>query len=298
MPRIADSTCLFIVIYIQIDPVIFIRLIKLLQIERMASLKKTIAEKINYEVIPFFFRGTEQQERAVRNSDILGRFESINRFYSSIGGSETGCQMNIRDCYALKLADEIRKRIQSGNSSTDKEGSFSEEFYTELAAYVQDDEPQQDEDLAVIYLKQMMNVMKSCGIVKIDKGRASAVESGMARERLYFKLLKSFWNETDWTEIFPSSPDAARKLFANREVFIGFLEEFYTKVSVEDLANDYFEMTEIATRNDFFMISFLDFYLLTWLRHFGIIDYNASSNSEVVHIMLNDYGREIIKILS
>lgn len=263
----------------------------------MASSKKTIAEKMYYRVNPFFFRGTANQDSAVRNSDILSRFESINRFYSSIEGNETGYQMNIRDCYALKLAGAITDKISSGDSLTDRDGCFSEEFYGELSASVQGNDSQNDDDLTVIYLKQMMNIMKSCGLVKVEKRKASITENYTAKDKIYFRLLKSFWNETDWKAIFPSSPEAAEKLFANREVFIGFLEEFYTKVSVEDLANDFFEMTEIASGNDFFMISFLDFYLLTWLKHFGIIDYNASANSEVVHIMLNDYGREIIKIL-
>lgn len=263
----------------------------------MASSKKTIAEKINYGINPFFFKGTDQQGGAVRKTDILGRFETINRFYSSLEGDDTSYQMNIKDCYALKLAEAIKERILSGDVSTDKDGSLSDRFYSELALSVEADDAQKDEDLTVIYLKQMMNVMKSCGLVKIEKRKAFLPEKDLSREKFYFKILKSFWNETDWGAIFPSSPEAAVKLFSKREVFIGFLEEFYTKVSVEDLANDFFEMTEIAETNDFFMISFLDFYLLTWLRHFGIIDYNASSNSEVVHIMLNDYGRKIIKIL-
>jgi len=263
----------------------------------MASSKKTIAEKINYGINPFFFKGTAQQGGALRKTDILDRFETINRFYSSLEGDDTRYQMNIKDCYALKLAEAIKEKILSGDTSTDKDGSFGDRYYTEIASSMESDESQIDEDLIVIYLKQMMNIMKSCGLVKIDKRKALIADSSIAGEKLYFKLLKSFWNETDWSVIFPSSPEAAAKLFTNREVFIGFLEEFYTKVSVEDLSNDFFEMTEMASANDFFMISFLDFYLLTWLRHFGIIDYITSSNSEVVHIMLNDYGREIIKIL-
>ncbi len=263
----------------------------------MASSKKTIAEKINYGINPFFFRGAVSQGNTARNSDILSRFEIINRFYSSLEGNETGYKMNIKDCYALKLAEAITDRISSGEVSTDKDGFFGEEFYTDLASSLKGGEPQSDEELTEIYLKQMMNIMKSCGLVKIEKRKAVISDKGISRDKFYFKLLKSFWNETDWKEIFPSSPDAAQKLFENREIFTGFLEEFYTKVSVEDLANDFFEMTEIAQGNDFFMISFLDFYLLTWLRHFGIIDYNTSNGSEVVLIMLNDFGREIIKIL-
>lgn len=263
----------------------------------MASSKKTIAEKINYGINPFFFKGAGQQGGALRKTDLLDRFETINRFYSSLEGDDTSYQMNIKDCYALKLAEAIKDKILSGEASTEKDGSFSDRFYSELASSIDADDAQRDEDLTMIYLKQMMNVMKSCGFVKIEKKKAYLHEKDLSREKLYFKLLKSFWNETDWAAIFPSSPEAAMKLFANREVLIGFLEEFYTKISVEDLSNDFFEMTEIADANDFFMISFLDFYLLTWLRHFGIIDYLTSSNSEVVHIMLNDYGREIIKIL-
>ena len=71
----------------------------------MASSKKTIAEKINYGINPFFFKGTVQQGGALRKTELLDRFETINRFYSSLEGDDTSYQMNIKDCYALKLAE-------------------------------------------------------------------------------------------------------------------------------------------------------------------------------------------------
>ncbi|HOP61977.1 MAG TPA: hypothetical protein PK358_06280 [Spirochaetota bacterium] len=263
----------------------------------MASSKKTIEKKIYNGITPFFFRDTEQQRGVVKKTNLLERFESINRFYSSIEEDDTNYKMNIKDCYALKLAGAIIDRISSGDVRTDKEGSLKDGFYSDLAASLQEDRVRGDDELTVIYLKQMMNIMKSCGLVSIDKRKALISEDIQIKEKLYFKLLKSLWDETDWKAIFPSSPETAEKLFRQREIFLGFLEEFYTKVSVEDFANDFYEMTGIAQQNDFFMISFLDFYLLTWFRHFGIIDYISSDNSEVVHIMLNDFGREIIKVL-
>ncbi len=263
----------------------------------MTSSKKIIAERMYYGRNPFFFRDSEFQKTAVRNSNILECFELVNRFYSSLEGNETEYKMNIKDCYALKLADSIIDRISSGGALIDKSGSFSDKFYNSIAESLPADELIKDNELVVIYLKQMMNIMKSCGMVKIEKRKAVLDDNVSVKDKLYFKLLESFWNETNWCDIFPSSPEAAEKLFENRGIFLDFLEKFYTKVSVEDFANDFFEMTDIASSSDFFMISFLDFYLLTWFRHFGIIDYNINTNTELVNIALNNYGREIIKIL-
>jgi len=264
----------------------------------MTSSKKTIADKKSYAFNALFFRTGTYEKGTVRNSTVLDRFESVNMFYTSLEGSETGYKMNVKDCYALKLAGVIIDRLSSGSASVDREGSFGEDFYLSLAESVPADDSVNDNELVVIYLKQMMNIMKSCGLVAAEKGRASLSGDIHAADRLYMKLIKSFWNETDWASIFPSSPDTARALFDKREMFLDYLEGFYLRVSVEDFANDFFEMAGIAPSGDFFKISFLDFYLLTWLRHFGIIDYNMKSSSELVNIVLNDYGREVIKILA
>jgi len=264
----------------------------------MASSKKTIADKKNYVINPFFLKDNGYEKGTDKKSTILDRFESVTGFYTSLEGNATGYKMNVKDCYALRLAGVIIERLIPGDAAVDKDGSFGDEFYLALAKSVPADDMINDRELVVIYLKQMMNIMKSCGVVAVSKNKASIPDGHLSTDKLYMKLLSAFWNETDWSEIFPSSPETAQALFENREIFIDYLEGFFTKVNVEDFANDFFEMTDIASNSDFFKISFLDFYLLTWLRHFGIIDYTMSADSDVVSIMLNDYGREVIKILA
>ena len=59
----------------------------------------------------------------------------------------------------------------------------------------------------------------------------------------------------------------------------------------------FFDMTDIAERNDYFMISFLDFYLIAWLKNFGIIEYSNSKNSDIIYISIQDYGKDILRKL-
>jgi len=141
----------------------------------------------------------------------------------------------------------------------------------------------------------MANIMKRGGLILFNDKAAVIAEGFEDRDSLYFRLLESFWNETEWNEIFPSSPEAAIKLHEKRNIFADLIQGFYTEVSVEDISNDFFEMTDIAERNDYFMISFLDFYMIAWLKNFGIIDYINRNNTEIIYISIQDYGREIFR---
>ena len=68
--------------------------------------------------------------------------------------------------------------------------------------------------------------MKSGGIILFKDKTAFVSESFQERDSLYFRLLESFWNETDWSEIFPSSPEAAVKLHEKRNIFAELISGF------------------------------------------------------------------------
>lgn len=261
----------------------------------MTSFKKNKSERKDKEINRIYFKVNNQNFEEKFCNSALNTFNLINRFHSSLQSNELFRAMKIRDCYTLTLADAIIGKLSSEKIIAGKDNSLPEKFYNETAELLLDENS--DKELVIIYLKQMANIMKRGGIIVFNNRNAVVSESFRDRTSLYLRLLESFWNETDWSEIFPSSPESAVKLHKNRKIFAELIQGFFTEVSVEDISNDFFEMTGIAERNDYFMISFLDFYLYAWLKNFGIIEYSAKNNNEVIYLSIDDYGREILRKL-
>ena len=259
----------------------------------MIFLDKTTREKKKRNINQTVLRTEKQNFDKKFNNSALDAFNSICRFHSSLYNNELFSFMNIKDCHALTLANAISDKLSSENIVADKDNGLPELFYNEIAETLIDEDG--DKEICIINLKQTANMMKSGNIILFKDNIASISENFLNRESLYCRLLESFWNETEWSEIFPSSPKDADRLYEKRNVFAELLIGFYTDVSVEDISNDFFEMTDMAEKNDFFMISFLDFYLITWLNYFGIIDYTDKKNTGIIYISVEDYGRDILK---
>ena len=257
----------------------------------MTFLTKT--EKIDKNINNTFLKTKKRNDDKKLKHSALNVFDSICRFHSSIYNNELFNFMQIKDCYALTLANAISNKLSSENIVADKENSLSESFYNEIAETLTCEND--DKELCIINLKQTANIMKNGRIILFEDNIPYISENFQNRERLYCRLLEAFWNETEWSEIFPSSPKDASKLYEKRNIFAELLLGFYTDVSVEDISNDFFEIADFAKKNDYFMISFLDFYLITWLSYFGIVDYTEKKNNRIIYISLKDYGREIIR---
>ena len=257
----------------------------------MIFLNKTKLEKKDKNINQTVLR-TKQNYDEKFNHSSFNAFNSIYRFHSSLYNNESISFMKIKDCYALTLANAISNKLSSENVVAGKDNGLPESFYNEIAETLMDEVD--DKELCIINLKQTANIMKSGKIILFKDNIAYISENFQNRESLYCRLLQSFWNETEWADIFPSSPKDADKLYEKRNIFAELLIGFYADVSVEDISNDFFEMTDMAEKNNYFMISFLDFYLITWLNYFGIIDYTYK-NSGIIYISVEDYGRDILK---
>jgi len=259
---------------------------------------KTKTEKKDININQTFLKTKKQNDEKKFNDSALNVFNSIYKFHSSLYNNELFNFMKIKDCYALTLANAISNKLSSGNIVAGKENVLPESFYNEIAETLLGEtqlKENNDKELCIINLKQTANMMKRGEIILFKNNIPYISENFQNRESLYLRLLEAFWNETEWSEIFPSSPKDADKIYEKRNVFAELLLGFYTEVSIEDISNDFFEITGIAEKNNYFMISFLDFYLITWLNYFGIIDYTDKKNRGIIYISLEDYGREIIK---
>jgi len=270
-----------------------------------AEIKIMIYYKSNRAVKPvtgslsYLFKGTVPGKNCKNSAGNLNLFDAVAKYYSAVPENIFKNPMVLKNCFALTLARSVLDRVSSGGIPALDNRIFSEEFYLSCAdGLILLSPPVRDRELLVIYLKQIVHILKESGIIYEDDKKFISAEEGLGSERLYWRLLESFWNEVGWETIFPSSPESARSLYENREVFAELLAGSYGMVSLEDLANDFFEITEICSRNDFFMISFIDFYLLTWLKHFGIVEYGSSSNNGVVHLSITDKGCNLLNSLS
>ncbi len=201
-------------------------------------------------------------------------------------------EKKMKQTFVMQLAQFIIERVRADNHKLDNNNRFHDDFYRECASDLleKDFARPVDDELLLIYLKQLVIIMRESGLLGKDRGIASVHIPGSVPE--YFKMLfNGFWNKCKWEDIFPSAPDAATEIQATRTIFIDLLYNSGNEVAVEKLANDFFEMTGFATINDAFLISFLDFYLVTWLNHFGLVSYRVSGVHDPVSITMSKFGR-------
>jgi hypothetical protein len=263
----------------------------------MINHKKDIIRQNTYNCNKYFFRDTVKPVKNNGSNLSLNYFNSINRFYSSLHNTDSTFSIPVNDCFALQLAEVITEKITTERIIINRDRSFSTAFYSQLADSLKNTSQVNDSELLVIYLKQMVNIMRSADLISDRDGQAFITEIFSGKEVLYPVLLRAFWNECDWRIIFPSSPEAAEKIHDNRDAFLEILRAALTDVSVEELASDFFTATGICEANDYFMISFVDFYLITWLKHFGIIEYESNGDHDIVLVTVNDYGRKVLNSL-
>lgn len=261
----------------------------------MISQKKDINKINNHN--KYFFRDTEKSKDNSKKKYILEQFNNINRYYSSLHDTQTTNPIVINDCFALALAEAIIEKITTERIIVQKDNSLGNKFYSDLTASLKDSAATNDTEILTIFLKQMVNILRAGNLISEKEGQAYVTGIFTGKEILYPRLLRSFWNECDWTEIFPSSPEAAEQIHDNREAFLELVKGAVSETSVEEISSDFFTTTGICEPNDYFMISFVDFYLLTWLKHFGIIEYNIKGDHEIVYISVNEYCRKILNTL-
>ncbi|MFW5861855.1 MAG: hypothetical protein ACOCWZ_06350 [Spirochaetota bacterium] len=201
-------------------------------------------------------------------------------------------EKKMKQTFVMQLAQFIVERVRADNHKLDNNNRFHDDFYRECASDLleKDFARPVDDELLLIYVKQLVIIMRESGLLENEKGIASIRIPGSISE--YFKILfNGFWNNCKWEDIFPSAPDAAAEMQGMRAIFIDLLYNSENEVAVEKLANDFFEMTGFAAINDAFLISFLDFYLVTWLNHFGLVSYRFSGVHDPVSIAMSKLGR-------
>ena len=259
--------------------------------------KSNNTDKHTIKGLSYFFKGVVSKKEQHNNK--LNLFDAATTFYSAMPGDVYNNPMELKNCFALTLAHTIIERAAIKNNIANPDSIFPEEFYSACADdLIEQSSSIQDRELLIIYLKQSAHILEKSGIIVKEKDNSIHIAEVQSKLSLYRKIFDSFWNRLEWRTIFPSSPEAADSLYENRESFIALLSGYYESVNVEVLANDFFDLSGICPKNDSFMISFIDFYLLTWLKHFGILEYSYTKNDDNVYVSLTESGRSLLKSIA
>jgi hypothetical protein len=203
------------------------------------------------------------------------------------------------DSIAVKLARFLINIISNNIFPLNKDGRFNDSFYRHCQEAFSSD-PLTDEitdcTLADIYMRQIVSMLRASSIIYNDNGIMRVQETELSMPQLYTRLFSAFWNDLEWDEIFPSEPLLAKDLKRNRYFLIDITLKHDGKISVEKVANEFFELTGFSRQGDLFSISFLDFYFFTWLNHFDIIRYCESAADVPVQFEVTEKGRKFIRI--
>ncbi len=240
----------------------------------------------------------KNREISPDRSSSSAHLESISRFYNCLNATkdDTSQHKDMDGCFAVRLALFLIETISSKPFPLDNDGCFGVDFYRHCMKSARDLAGEiNDPDLVIIYMKQCLRIMDSCGILLREGGFARINAPGASTATIFHRLFNSFWNSTPWEDLFPSDTESARELNAVRGVLRDLLLRRHGAVSIDTVANEFFEMTGFSSRNNLFMISFLDFYFFTWLKHFGMIRYSGGKNHEPVSITVTDRGRNSLK---
>ncbi|MDY6932727.1 MAG: hypothetical protein SVZ03_00725 [Spirochaetota bacterium] len=205
----------------------------------------------------------------------------------------------IRNIDVIRLATLLIKLINNNLFMT-SENRFGNDFYDycrDISIELDIFQGIDDTDLIEIYLKQMVIIMKRSELLHYVDDIAIVENYFTSCNSMFSLLFSSFWNIVKWEEIFTSAPDVANELREHRNVLANLMIRQTSSFRIDKIANIFFELTGFGRINDLYLISFIDFYFFTWLKHFGILRYLDGELNEPVAVELTDFGNKLLQNL-
>lgn len=216
-----------------------------------------------------------------RNHDTTAVINDTDTYMHSVNGTTV-----------MTLASCIISTIQQYGSHHSKPSRFSDEFYALCLEKLLDSTiGHYDTELLTIYIKQAVIMLKTADIIKNDSAEAPSTPD------LYNQLLLIFWNKCNWKQIFPSGGHLSNEIKRNRHILLDILLSLNGPKKLHEVAQIFFELTDIVKANDIFAASLLDFTVLTWLSFFGIIEYVDTPMDKPVTIMMTKHARSLLQPL-
>jgi hypothetical protein len=207
---------------------------------------------------------------------------------------------SMNSCFAVKICVFLVRCVAENLYRFTADGCLESGFYEYCMEKLVDSGipgEVEDAETLLIHLKQAVIMLRSAGVIENASGCAVIAESLPDADHLYAFLFTAFWNRTKWDEIFPSIPGAAKELKRNRNILIDLILRKRGAFTIDTAAAEFFEMTGFGRRNDIYLVSFLDFYFFTWLRHFGLVSFRERSDSDPVQAYITPIGRSFLRKL-
>jgi len=246
-----------------------------------------ISSRQNNDMI--YYRLLQSYQYDAWGCDTTSSNNCYDNLYSTIIHYITLTQTDTRNSFVIRLTRFLIMSIND-NFIAFKNRHLGKEFYDHCEnSFIKSDIIQdiQDLDLLLIYLKQLVIIFRDSDLLCDEESFAKAItqlSSNDSIHSIFPMLFISFWNRVNWEEIFPSIPEAAKKLKENRTIMINLLINQSDSFRIDKISNDFFRLTGFGKKNDLCLLSFLDFYFFTWLSFFGIIRYLDGAINEPVTI--------------
>jgi hypothetical protein len=259
-----------------------------------------VPSNINFKISRECFQNNKPDIASNRNIDALN---TISRYYNFLGKSYDEIQdTEVNNCFAVRLALFLIDLISNSALPAARSGGLKKNFFRQCLEKAAEEhlfKEIDDQELLIIYIKQCLHLLQISGILKKSDKRAFIIDDViLSGKSLYYKLFKAFWVDAEWEVIFPSDIETARDLKINKNILKDLLLKNYGKTRLDKVANEFFDMTGFTSCNDLVMISFLDFYFFTWLKHFNLVLYYDDSLYAPVYISVTDSGRKILNLVS
>lgn len=255
--------------------------------------------KTNYFILsPVKCSAASASLAASANKKQNSQFERINSYYSSfkaIGGLNEIIGSSY--CFATRLAEALLRFLGNRKHNL-RDNALPDSFYHRCLKTLRADGacryPESD-GILLIAIKQTMHILRAAGVVKMETNKTFAVPINTEESSFYYMLFDAFWNRVEWEDIFPQDPEAAAALQSDKIILMDILYNQKGRVDINTLANEFFDLTGFAEKNDIMAVSFLDFYLLFWLKNFNIINYYDIDGG--IFLELTASGKRLISFI-
>ncbi len=227
----------------------------------------------------------------------ISSFDLYNRLASSyaiLQDSNFNGRVEVRNCLVLILAKEILRELSSQELPADERCGLPERFYSQVVEKLKGNKKlPQDRDILLINLKQTAEILRNAKLIVDLNGYVKPNGEDISLPKLLHKMIDSFWNDTAWSDLFPSSPEIAEKIYQFKKIIPELLRANLLETETESIARDFLEITNISSKHERFFISFFEFYVINWFSNFGIITLKKEDSGNTLQI--DDHG---IKLLS
>jgi len=230
------------------------------------------------------------------NDVISGFLLNEHTAHLPVNEKDTSADTFISTSFIMRLTDSILPVINRHPAKFFSGKHLEEDFYTSCVANMSEDifSEIDDHDLIIIYLKQYAILLRNSVLLHKQGTHVNTVFNVDSRQNIYLSLLHSFWHKVQWDKLFPSMPAIAMQLNKNRIFLIKFISECYETFRIASIASHIIKHLKLGDPANLILVSFLDFSIFTWMKHFGIFQYLKGNSDDPVQAQITAQGRRLL----